>query len=111
MRRLSFAAIIIFGCAMGWGADYLADGPDNGRTGWVRDEKIFNTTNVRNMKLLWKIKLDSPAREMHNLFPPIVLSEVATPDGAKELAVSAGKKERIFVKATGAVPPVWGSDT
>jgi hypothetical protein len=35
------------------------------------------------MKLLWKIKLDSPAREMHNLFPPIILSGVATPNGRK----------------------------
>ena len=87
MRRLSFTAIIIFGSAIGWGADYLADGPDNGRTGWVRDEKIFNTTNVKSMKLLWKIKLDSPPREMHNFFAPLVAEKVATPSGDKEIAV------------------------
>ena len=30
-------------------ADFLMEGPDNGRTGWVKDEKVFNTTNVKDM--------------------------------------------------------------
>jgi outer membrane protein assembly factor BamB len=98
----AFAAV-----ALAWSADYLADGPDNGRTGWVRDEKVFNTTNVKNMKLLWKIKLDSPAREMHNLFPPIILSGVATPNGTKELAVTAGISDDLFAIDTATGQQVW----
>ena len=107
MRRLSFTAIIIFGCAMGWGADYLADGPDNGRTGWVRDEKIFNTTNVKNMKLLWKIKLDSQPREMHNFFAPLVAEKVATPSGDKEIAVFAGISDDLFGIDVAAGKQIW----
>src|SRR5215510_10548745 len=71
-------------------ADYLAEGGDPQRTGWVQDEETFNTTNVRNMKLLWKIKLDTPPREMHNLFPPLIVGNVTTERGQKQIAVVAG---------------------
>jgi outer membrane protein assembly factor BamB len=98
----AFAVVVLV-----WGADYLSDGPDNGRTGWVKDEKIFNTTNVRNMKLVWKIKLDSPAREMHNLFPPIILSGVVTTNGTKELAVAAGISDDLFAVDTATGQQVW----
>jgi hypothetical protein len=70
MHKLSLLGIIVLGCALGWSGDYLRDGPGTGNTGWVRNEKVFNTTNVKTMKLLWKIKLDSTPREMHNLFTP-----------------------------------------
>ena len=53
--------IVLLGAAGGWAANYVTDGADAGRTGWVKDEKVFNKTNVKNMKLLWKTKL--PSRE------------------------------------------------
>ena len=42
-------------------SDFLTEGVDNARTGWVRDEKIFTKANVGSMKLLWKVKLESTA--------------------------------------------------
>ena len=38
--------------------DFLTEGVDNARTGWVKDEKIFTLANVGSTKLLWKVKLD-----------------------------------------------------
>jgi outer membrane protein assembly factor BamB len=99
--------IAAFATLLLWGTDYLADGPDNGRTGWVQDEKVFNTTNVKSMKPLWKIKLDSPPREMHNLFPPIVLSSVSTANGTKELAVTAGITDDLFAVDAATGQQVW----
>ena len=29
-----------------WASDYLTEGVDPGRTGWMKDEKIFTTANV-----------------------------------------------------------------
>jgi hypothetical protein len=77
-------------------ADYLTEGGDPQRTGWVQNEEIFNTTNVRSMKLLWKIKLDSPPREMHNLFPPLIVGSVSTAQGEKQIAVVAGVSDTLF---------------
>ena len=76
------------------------EGVDNGRTGWMKDEKVFNTTNVKDMKLLWKVKLDSTPREMHNLFSPLIVEKATMPQGTREMAVVAGVSDDL-----------WGIDT
>jgi hypothetical protein len=91
---------MILGCMAGWAADYVADGGDPGRTGWVKDEKVFNKTNVKTMKLLWKVQLPSTPRQMHSLFPPVILEKVATSSGMKEVAVISGISDDL-----------WGFDT
>ena len=63
-------------------SDILTEGVDNARTGWVRDEKVFTTSNVAQSKLLWKVKLESTPRAMHNLFAPLVAERVTTAAGA-----------------------------
>ena len=77
-------------------ADWLTDGGDPQRTAWQRNETILNKDNVKDMKLLWKIKLDSTPREMHNLFNPLVADRVTTPQGAREMAVVAGVSDDLF---------------
>src|SRR5215475_4120143 len=42
-----------------FGSDWLTDGKNSQRTNWQEDEKIFTTANVKDTKLLWKIKLDN----------------------------------------------------
>src|SRR2546425_932416 len=81
---------ITLGGALCWGADWLTDGYDTRRTAWQRDEKILSTDSVKNMKLLWKLPLDNQAREMHALFPPLIVGKVNTPSGPKEIAIEAG---------------------
>ena len=76
--------------------DYLTDGVDNGRTGWLKDEKIFNTTNVRSMKLLWKIKVDSVPRQMHNAFAPLIVERVTTAQGTREMAIFAAISDELY---------------
>jgi outer membrane protein assembly factor BamB len=72
------------------------EGVDNARTGWVRDEKIFSKANVGASKLLWKLKLESTPRAMHNLFAPLVAERVTTGEGTRELAVVAGVSDDLF---------------
>src|ERR1700681_2267732 len=86
---------IVIGC-VAWSADYLMEGADNGRTGWLKGDNSFNVENVRNMKLLWKTKLDSVPREMHNLFPPMIATAVSTSGGTKEILIVAGVSDDLF---------------
>ena len=44
------------------GVRLLTEGNGPGRTGWMKDEKVFTLANVKDMKLLWKVKLDSQPR-------------------------------------------------
>lgn len=107
MKRLGAISGALLLCGAAWSADYLQEGGDIGRTGWLKSDKSFNVNNVRNMKLLWKAKLDSTPREMHNLFPPLIASNVETGAGKKEILVVAGISDDLFGldAATGA--QIW----
>ena len=95
MRRLLVVGLLLAGSTAG-ASDFLMEGVDAGRTGWVKDEKVFTTANVSGMKLLWKIKLDSKPREMHNLFAPLIAEHVTTARGVREMAVVAGVSDDLF---------------
>ena len=58
-----------------WG-NWLTDGGDAQRTSWQRHETLISPATVKNMALLWKVKLDNPPREMHNLFAPLVIGDL-----------------------------------
>ena len=88
--------ILLLSTVMGGTSDFLAEGVDSARTGWVRDEKVFTTANVASTKLLWKVKLESTPRAMHNLFAPLVAERVTTSEGTRELAVVAGVSDDLF---------------
>jgi len=77
-------------------SDFLTEGVDAGRTGWVKDEKIFTAANVGSSTLLWKLKLESTPRAMHNLFAPLIAEKVNTPRGVRELGVVAGVSDDLF---------------
>ena len=80
MKRIVLSIVMCAGATLG-ATDFLTGGVDIGRTGWVKDEKIFTTANVGDTKLLWKLKLDSTPRAMHNLFSPLIAEKVNTPEG------------------------------
>ena len=88
-----------------WAAEWPTDGSNSQRTNWQQDEKILNTSNVRGLKILWKVKLENVPHEMHSLFPPLIVENVATPTGVKQIAIEAGIDDRIYAidVATGAV--------
>jgi outer membrane protein assembly factor BamB len=94
-RPLIFALMISSGASL-LATDFLTEGVDNGRTGWVKDEKIFTKANVGSSKLLWKLKLESTPRAMHNLFAPLIAEKVDTAQGVKEIGIVAGISDELF---------------
>jgi outer membrane protein assembly factor BamB len=95
MSKLAFALLLLSGATLG-ASDILTEGVDSARTGWVKDEKVFTPANVGSMKLLWKVKLESTPRAMHNLFAPLIAERVTTPQGTREMAVVAGVSDDLF---------------
>ena len=102
MKRqlLIAAAVVAFLGAMPTGqtplADWLTDGGDPQRTAWQKNEHILNVSNVKGMKLLWKYKTDNEAREMHALFPPLIVGRVLTAVGPRQVAIVAGISDNIY---------------
>ena len=77
-------------------ADWLMDGGDIERTAWQRNEKILSTSTVKNMKLLWKTKLDNEPRQMHNLLPVLIAGSVATEKGNKQIVLATGVTDNLY---------------
>ncbi len=48
------------------------------------------------MKQLWKLHLDNEPRQMHSLFPPLIVERVTTPEGVKQIAIDAGVSDNIY---------------
>src|SRR5689334_10366339 len=96
MRRIPVLIAISLGAALGWGADWLTDGYNTVRDAWQRDEKILSAANAKDIKLLWKLHLDNEPRQMHSLFPPLIVGSVNTPSGPKQIAIEAGVSDNIY---------------
>ena len=73
--KLRVCALLALPAAL-WPADWLTDGGDVRRTNWQKDERILTKSNVKEMRLLWKTKLDNEPRQMHSLLEPLVIGSV-----------------------------------
>ncbi len=96
MRRLPRIWVGLFSLLSLWGADWLTDGGNPQRTAWQKDEKILSVGTVRNMKLLWKLHLENEPRQMHSLFPPLIVGRANTSAGVKQIAIVAGVSDNVF---------------
>jgi outer membrane protein assembly factor BamB len=96
MRKSLYVTVAVLCGALGWGADWLTDGGGPQRIGWQKDEHILTKENVKNLQILWKLKLDNQPKEMHSLFPPLIASDMKTKDGVKQIAIEAGISDNIY---------------
>ena len=92
--RLLFASLLVG--APGWAADWLTDAGNAQRTNWQKDEKTLTTSNAKDIRLLWRLKLDNEVRQMHALFPPLIIERVNTSRGPKQVAIEAGVSDNLY---------------
>jgi hypothetical protein len=96
VRKLASLFAISVACSLLWAADWPTDGGNSKRDGWQRDEKILSVDSVKDMKLLWKLKLNNEPREMHSLFPAMIADKVKTASGTKQIAIQAGSSDNLY---------------
>jgi outer membrane protein assembly factor BamB len=70
-------------------ADWTTHSGDNQRDGWQRDETKITRDTLKNLQLLWKVKLDVKQRSVYSLFGPLIVERAITDRGFKELAFVA----------------------
>jgi len=88
-------------------ADWLTDGGDVERTAWQRNETILSTASVKNMKLLWKTRLDNEPRQMHNLLPALIASNVKTASGPKQIVLVTGVSDNLYALDAETGEQIW----
>ena len=88
MRRAFGLFAILASCATFQGADWPTDGGNPQRTNWQKDETQLTKDNVAKLHILWKLKLDNTPRQMHSLFPPLIIGRANTSKNSKTISSS-----------------------
>jgi outer membrane protein assembly factor BamB len=98
MRRISVWALLLtcLGVIPIWAADWITHSGDFQRTGWQKDETKISKDTVKNLQLLWKIKLETKQRSVYSLYGPLIIERAITDRGFKELAFVAGASNDLF---------------
>jgi outer membrane protein assembly factor BamB len=98
MKRIKLVALAILSAVLMplTAADWLTDGADTRRNNWQKDETILTKANVKDVRLLWKTKLDNQPRQMHSLLEPLVIGSVTTKSGPKEMVIQAGVSDNVY---------------
>lgn len=97
MKKNLLLAITLAGGGWLFGGQWPTLGGNPQRDSWARDETILNKENVKSLKLVWKIKLNSAPKELTSLTAPVVVDNVLTAEGHKDFVVVAGASDTLDV--------------
>lgn len=87
--------------------NWLMDGGDNIRSAWNREEHTLTRDNIKNLKLLWKVQTDVQPHALHALMGPLVVQNVPTPSGKKEMVYVLGASDELYAFDTAAQKLAW----
>jgi outer membrane protein assembly factor BamB len=87
--------------------DWLTFGADPQRTGWAKAETHLSKENAANLELKWKTQLDNAPTEMSSLTAPLVVENVITPRGFKDLLFVAGSSNNLYAIDTDTGKVFW----
>lgn len=94
MRCITACALL--SVTAGFAADWTTYAHDPARTGWAKDEKTLNPTNVSTLGLLWKTKANNQFYSLSALTPPVLAENVATAKGPRSVLYVAGNAGTVF---------------
>jgi len=77
-------------------ANWTTYAGDAQRDGWQRSETKLAAATLKNVQLLWTLKLQNQPKALHALQEPLIVGQLITPHGFKEMAVVAGSDDNIF---------------
>ncbi len=92
--------VLAAGCLVGYSAEWLTRGGDAQRSGWQRREKHLNMETVKGLKLLWKKQLAGGTAAATALTSPVMLGNIITHRGIKELVFVADVSDNFYAVDT-----------
>jgi hypothetical protein len=107
MIKLHYLALGAACCGLLSAADWPTDGADAMRTNFQPNEHILSKDNVKGLQILWKLKLDNQPREMHSLFPTLIIDKLRTPSGEKQVGIVAGISDNLWAIDLDAGKILW----
>lgn len=100
MRKLLGLAVICLSGAFVSHAqratDWTTHSGDPQRSGWQKNETKITKESVKGVQLLWKLKLENQPKALHSLMEPLIIGNLITNRGFKELAIVGGSSDNIY---------------
>src|SRR5258708_21508555 len=121
-KQVLTAAMLAFCCAFGLPAgaqragrpaavaplyDWTTDGGDSQRSGWNKDEQILTKSNIKDLKLLWKMETGNQVRALHALMPVLVIGRLNTASGPKQVGFVSGISDNLYAFDVEAGTMLW----
>lgn len=78
------------------GGNWPTFGGDALRSGWAGTEASISRDSVKDMQLLWKLKLEAQSRGTRQVLPPVILGRLISYRGFKELAFVATNADIVY---------------
>ena len=82
--------------AQGRPANWPTSGGDAQRSNWERTDPRINKDTAKDLQLLFKMKLDNQTRAARALMPPLILGNLISYRGFKELAFVATNSDIVY---------------
>ncbi|HEY1759101.1 MAG TPA: PQQ-binding-like beta-propeller repeat protein [Bryobacteraceae bacterium] len=99
----NFLAAVGFTCVVGVvvyaqarPANWPTFGGDAQRSGWERADARITKDSVKDLQLLWKMKLENQPKGPRPLLPPLILGNLISYRGFKELAFVASSSDIVY---------------
>jgi outer membrane protein assembly factor BamB len=108
VSRVKLLSFVMFLCAAAFSlhaplhaqsqqaAEWPTGSFDQQRDAWQRNETKFTVDNVKNIRLLWKLKTDNKSMGMQSFREPLIVAGVQTGGGVKTLAILAGSSDDVY---------------
>src|SRR5260370_17165972 len=77
-------------------SEWLTFGGDPQRTGWAKEKKILTKDSLKNFGLQWKLHVDNEPKELSSLTAPVIMEDVYTAKGVKDILVVAGSSDNLY---------------
>lgn len=107
--RKSLIIALVGAVGVLWGSDWSSQSGNPQRDGWARGESNLTKAKISELKLLYKSKVDNQARGLNALTSPIVMSNLITYLGFKELLFVGGSSDNVFAIDAALNRPFWSS--
>jgi outer membrane protein assembly factor BamB len=101
MRRFLILAGLVCLCAalalgQSRGGNWPTSGGDAQRSGWEGTDPRFSKDTVKDLQLLFKIKLESQSKGSRPLLPPIIMGRLISYRGFRELAFVGSNADIVY---------------
>lgn len=111
----ALSAICSLGCALSLtntafsqsSSEWTTSSGSAARDGWQRGTSSLNPESVKNLQLLWKVKVQNKPMGMLTFREPLIIAGVRTSAGTKTLAILAGSSNDVFAIDADSGSIVW----